>query len=64
MSVSEQLFPLGIMQATPAVLDLTKYPDALVTMYATVGQLVFIVGIICLIGGYLIGRKMGTQAHS
>lgn len=57
-------FPPGIMQATPAVLDLTKYPDALVTTYATVGQLVFIVGIICLIGGYLIGRKMGTQTDS
>lgn len=58
-----QFNPGIVPQATPAVLDLTQYPDALVTTYATVGQLVLVVGLVCLIGGFLIGRKMGTQAH-
>lgn len=51
-----------IPQATPVVLDLTQYPDVLVTSYATVGQLVLLVGIICLVGGYFLGRDMGTPS--
>ena len=54
--------PEIVPQATPAVLDLTPYPDALVTTYTTVGQLVLVVGLVCLIGGFLIGRKMAAPS--
>lgn len=50
-------------EITPAVLDLSQYPDALVTTYTQIGLLVLAVGLACLIGGFFIGRKMAVQAY-
>lgn len=52
-----------VPQVTPTVLDLAQYPGALVTTYTQIGIIVLAVGLVCLIGGFCIGRKMETPSR-
>lgn len=54
------LLPGVIIEGNPHIIDLSLYPGAIVTTYTQIGYVALFIGILCLIGGYIIGRKMGT----
>ncbi len=55
--------PGFVPQATQAVIDLTAHPDAVITTYGDIGQLVLLVAAVCMVVGYFIGRgKRGEVA--
>lgn len=43
--------------ATPAVIDLTQHPGAVITTYGDIGFIVLLVGAACLLGGWYLGLK-------